>query len=49
LIVGDFTSSYVEAREVELRTLTEPGLAAELESSGVRLVSFRAWEELRDR
>jgi predicted glycoside hydrolase/deacetylase ChbG (UPF0249 family) len=48
-ILGDFSSSYVEAREVELRTLTEPGLAAELEASGVRLVSFHAWAEFRAR
>jgi predicted glycoside hydrolase/deacetylase ChbG (UPF0249 family) len=48
-LLGDFTSSYLEEREVELRTLTEPGLREELEASGVRLVSFRAWDEFRDR
>jgi len=39
-ITGDFSSSYLEEREVELATLTEPGLREEIESCGVRLVSY---------
>jgi chitin disaccharide deacetylase len=37
-ITGDFSSSYLEEREVELRTLTERGLREEIESRGVQLV-----------
>jgi predicted glycoside hydrolase/deacetylase ChbG (UPF0249 family) len=39
-ITGDFTSSYLTEREVELSTLTEPGLREEIEAEGVRLVSY---------
>jgi predicted glycoside hydrolase/deacetylase ChbG (UPF0249 family) len=42
-ITGDFSSSYLREREVELRTLTEPGLRAELEALGTRLVNYRDW------
>jgi predicted glycoside hydrolase/deacetylase ChbG (UPF0249 family) len=45
-ITGDFTSSYLEERAVELRTLTESGLRQEIEGLGVRLVSFREWPTL---
>jgi chitin disaccharide deacetylase len=41
--LGDFTSSYLEERMVELQTLTSPGLRAQIEASGVRLVNFSAW------
>jgi predicted glycoside hydrolase/deacetylase ChbG (UPF0249 family) len=39
-ITGDFSSSYLDERAVELATLTEPGLKDELEQTGVRLVSY---------
>jgi len=45
---GDFGSSYLHEREVELATLTEPGLAAAIESLGVELVSFHAWKQLTE-
>jgi chitin disaccharide deacetylase len=44
---GDFHSSYSDEREVELATLTEPGLSEEIESLGVELVSFAAFTRLR--
>jgi predicted glycoside hydrolase/deacetylase ChbG (UPF0249 family) len=37
---GDFESSYLYEREVELATLIEPGLREELEHLDVRLASF---------
>ena len=40
---GDFDSSYLYEREVELATLIEPGLREELEGLGVRLASFHDW------
>jgi len=42
-VTGDFNSSYLDEREVELATLTEPGLKEELEGLGVTLVSYHAW------
>ena len=42
-ITGDFSSSYLGERAVELATLTEPGLREELEGSGVTLVSYHDW------
>jgi predicted glycoside hydrolase/deacetylase ChbG (UPF0249 family) len=39
---GDFDSSYRYEREVELATLTEPGLREGLGNLGVQLVSFHA-------
>jgi predicted glycoside hydrolase/deacetylase ChbG (UPF0249 family) len=42
-ITGDFSSSYLHEREVELRTLTQPGLREKLEALGARLVNFRDW------
>lgn len=44
-ITGDFSSSYLDERAVELRTLTEPGLRDKLEATGVELVSFHAWPD----
>jgi predicted glycoside hydrolase/deacetylase ChbG (UPF0249 family) len=38
-IRGDLQSSYLAEREIELATLTEPGLREEIEGRGVRLVS----------
>jgi len=40
-VIGDFRSSYTAERAVELATLTEPGLREEIESLGIRLVSYR--------
>jgi predicted glycoside hydrolase/deacetylase ChbG (UPF0249 family) len=40
-VTGDFRSSYLEERAVELATLTEPGLRDEVELLGVKLVSYR--------
>jgi predicted glycoside hydrolase/deacetylase ChbG (UPF0249 family) len=40
-VVGDFRSSYLEERAVELATLTEPGLRQEIEALGVTLVGYR--------
>jgi predicted glycoside hydrolase/deacetylase ChbG (UPF0249 family) len=42
-VTGDFSSSYLDERAVELATLTEPGLREQVEATGVRLVSFHAW------
>ncbi|MGO9751514.1 MAG: ChbG/HpnK family deacetylase [Solirubrobacteraceae bacterium] len=42
-INGDFSSSYLDERAVELATLTEPGLRAAVEALGVELVSFHSW------
>jgi predicted glycoside hydrolase/deacetylase ChbG (UPF0249 family) len=42
-ITGDFSSSYLDERAVELATLTEPGLREEIEAAGARLVSYRDW------
>lgn len=39
-VTGDFRSSYLEERAVELATLTEPGLREEIEALGVTLVSY---------
>jgi len=43
---GDFKSSYTDEREVELATLTEPGLREDIAALGVELVSFAAYETL---
>lgn len=42
-ITGDFESAYLTEREVELATLTEPGLREEIEGLGVTLASFDDW------
>jgi predicted glycoside hydrolase/deacetylase ChbG (UPF0249 family) len=42
-LTGDFRSSYLDEREVELQTLTEPRLREEIEGRGVRLVNYRDW------
>jgi predicted glycoside hydrolase/deacetylase ChbG (UPF0249 family) len=42
-VTGDFSSSYLEERAVELATLTEPGLRADVEQLGVELVSYNDW------
>jgi predicted glycoside hydrolase/deacetylase ChbG (UPF0249 family) len=40
-VIGDFRSSYLEERAVELATLTEHGLREEIEALGITLVSYR--------
>jgi predicted glycoside hydrolase/deacetylase ChbG (UPF0249 family) len=45
-VTGDFSSSYLEERAIELRTLTEHGLRLEIEATGVKLVSFRGWPDI---
>lgn len=45
-IRGDFESSYLDERAVELATLTEPGLREELGDAGVKLVSYHDWPAL---
>jgi chitin disaccharide deacetylase len=47
--VGDFSSSYLHERAVELATLTEPGLREEIAALGVQLVSFTAFAGLSGR
>lgn len=42
-VTGDFRSSYLKERAIELETLTEPGLREEIEALGTKLVSFHAW------
>jgi chitin disaccharide deacetylase len=44
-INGDFSSSYLDERAVELATLTEPGLREDVEALGAELVSFHAWRQ----
>jgi chitin disaccharide deacetylase len=44
--VGDFSSSYLHERAVELATLTEAGLREEIAALGVELASFAAFAEL---
>ena len=48
-VTGDFRSSYLAEREVELRTLTESELREKIEALGVRLVSYRDWSSSLDR
>jgi predicted glycoside hydrolase/deacetylase ChbG (UPF0249 family) len=40
---GDFQSSYLDERVVELQTLTEPGLRQQIEALGVKLASYHDW------
>ncbi len=42
-VTEDLKSSYRDERAVELQTLTEDGLKEELESAGVKLVSYHDW------
>lgn len=46
-MTGDFTSSYLDERAIELSTLTEPGLREEIEALGVTLANFRNWKTCR--
>ncbi len=47
--IGDFSSSYLHERAVELATLTGPGLREEIAALGVKLVSFTAFAEFPGR
>jgi predicted glycoside hydrolase/deacetylase ChbG (UPF0249 family) len=40
-LTSDLVSSYTREREVELATLTEPGLSTRIEALGLKLASFR--------
>lgn len=42
-VTDDLASSYRDEREIELQTLTEPGLRQEIEGAGVRLASYHEW------
>jgi predicted glycoside hydrolase/deacetylase ChbG (UPF0249 family) len=42
-LTGDFSSSYLRERQLELAALTEPGLREELEQLGVGLGSYHDW------
>jgi predicted glycoside hydrolase/deacetylase ChbG (UPF0249 family) len=44
-VIGDFRSSYLQERQAELETLTQPGLRDEVRSSGVSLVSYHDWPD----
>jgi predicted glycoside hydrolase/deacetylase ChbG (UPF0249 family) len=46
--LGDFSSSYLEERAVELDTLTGPRLREQIEALGVQLTSFAAWKAYAD-
>ena len=39
-VTDDFTSVYLEEREAELATLTDPLIRAEIDSLGLRLASY---------
>jgi chitin disaccharide deacetylase len=42
-VTGELRSSYAEVREIELATLTDPGLPAKLEALGFTPASYRDW------
>lgn len=42
-VTDELRSSYAEVREIELATLTDPGLPAKLEALGLTLASYRDW------
>jgi len=42
-VTTELHSSYREEREIELATLTEPGLPAKIEALGLTLASYRDW------
>jgi chitin disaccharide deacetylase len=39
-VTGDYTSAYLAEREVEVETLTDPRIQAEIEALGIRLASY---------
>jgi predicted glycoside hydrolase/deacetylase ChbG (UPF0249 family) len=42
-VTGELRSSYAGEREIELATLTEPGLRESIEAYGLTLASYRDW------
>jgi chitin disaccharide deacetylase len=46
-VTDDLHSSYAAEREVELATLTEPGLRAQIEELGLTLASYHDWRARR--
>ena len=46
-VTDDLHSSYAGEREVELATLTEPGLRARIEELGLTLASYHDWRATR--
>jgi chitin disaccharide deacetylase len=40
-LTGDFSSSYLDEREIELRTLTDPRVRETIEELGIELASYR--------
>jgi chitin disaccharide deacetylase len=42
-VTEELRSSYAGEREIELRTLTDPGLPARIEALGLTLASYRDW------
>ncbi len=42
-VTDDLHSSYTGEREIEVATLTEPGLAAQIEALGLTLASYHDW------
>lgn len=42
-VTGELHSSYSGEREIEIETLTAPGLPAKIEALGLRLASYRDW------
>jgi predicted glycoside hydrolase/deacetylase ChbG (UPF0249 family) len=47
-VTGDFTSVYLAEREVEVETLTDPRVQAEVEALGIRLASYADLERHED-
>ena len=45
-VTPDLVSSYTPEREVELATLTEPGLRAQIDELGFTLASYHDWRAL---
>ena len=42
-VTPELNSSYAAEREIEIQTLTDPGLPAKIEALGWRLASYRDW------
>jgi predicted glycoside hydrolase/deacetylase ChbG (UPF0249 family) len=45
-VTEDLRSSYTQEREIEIATLTEPGLRERIEALGLRLASYHDWRAL---
>ena len=48
-VTGDLRSAYLAEREVEVQTLTDPRIRAEIEALGIRLATFADWARERGR